>query len=123
MAIGNGSAVLMARIVDSAGRSIRRADVGKIEYWIYELDHRLPRGRRAVAGHDGVALDVGDVLFDSLQARGLWTIDAVGYNFRHEFDVAQDDTLLAAGKRLDVRYVFTPRIGQKTIIRFQLRSL
>jgi hypothetical protein len=123
MRLKNGSAVLMARIVDSAGRTIRQADVAAIEYWIYELDHRLPRGRRVVAAHDGVALNVGEVLCDSLHTRGLWTVDVVGYNFRHEFDVAQDDTLATAGKHFDVRYEFTPKIGQKTIIRFQLGSL
>lgn len=122
-ALENGSAVLMARIVDNTGRTIRRADVAAIEYWIYELDHRLWRGCRVVAGHDGVALNIGDVLFDALQNGGLWSLDAMGYNFRHAFDVAEDDTLATAGKHFDVRYEFTPKIGQKAIIRFQLGSL
>jgi hypothetical protein len=122
IAIENGAAVLMARIVDGAGRSIRQVEVAAIAYWIYEIDDRLPRGRVA-AGHDGVALDVSKVLFDSLQAGGLWSIDVSGYNFRHEFDVPHDDILFTAGACFDIRYEFTPMIGQKTIIRFQLGRL
>ena len=119
IALENGAAVLMARIVDGTGRSIRRADVAAIAYSIYEINDRLPRGR-AVAGHEGVALDVGEVLFDTLLARGLWTLDAIGYNFRHEFDVPHDDILGTAGKRFGVRYQLTSTFGEKMIIRFQL---
>lgn len=113
----NGSAVLMARIVDSAGRTIRRADVAEIEYSIYERD------RRVVAGHDGVALHVRDVLFDSLQNCGSWSLDDVGYNFRHIFDVPQKEMRATARKRFSIRYAFTPKIGPTVMIRFQLGSL
>jgi hypothetical protein len=122
IAIENGAAVLMARIVDGAGRSIRRADVAAVAYWIYEIDDRLPHGR-VVAGYDGIALDVREVLFNSLQAGGLWTVDVSGYNFRHEFDVPPEEILVTAGARFDIYYEFTPMFGEKTIIRFQLGSL
>ena len=115
--IENGSAVLMARIVDSGGRTIRRADVAEIEYSIYE------RERRVVAGRDGVTLHVRDVLFDSLQNCGSWSVDAVGYNFRHIFNVPQKDMRATARKSFSVRYAFTSTIGQTVMIRFQLGRL
>jgi hypothetical protein len=122
IAIENGAAVLMARIVDRAGKSIRPADVAAIEYWMCKHDDGLPHGR-VMADHDGVALDVGGVLFDSLQVGRLWNVDISGYNFRHQFHVPLDDILDSARARFDIRYEFTLMIGQKTIIRFQLRSL
>jgi len=109
----------MARLVAGAGTIIRCASVNAITYSVHELDPRRPRCRGVVAGRDGVALDVGVVLFDSLQKCGLWTLDEVGYNFRHEFDVDKNDS--TAGKHYQVRYEFTPTIGPKTIITFQLK--
>jgi hypothetical protein len=121
MAIHNRSPVLMARIVDNTGRIIRPAEVDKIKYWIYEFDRNAQRG--VVPRHDGIAINVPQVLFDALQNGDLWSLDALGYNFRHAFDFTQSDTCAMAGKHFDVRYEFTPKIGQKAIIRFQLGSL
>ena len=43
---------------------------------------------RPSPGHDGVTLVVANVIFNALQTGGLWTVDEVGYNFRHEINVA-----------------------------------
>jgi hypothetical protein len=122
-AFKNGSAVLMARIVDSAGVVVQPSGIDEIEYSVLELDPCRPDVQTVVAGHDGVALDVGDVIFDSLQTGGLWTVDEVGYNFRHEIDVSQDEALPKAGAQYQVRYQFSPTDGQRTIVRFQLRVI
>jgi len=58
-----------------------------------------------------------------LQTGGLWTIDQVGYNFRHEIDVSQDEAFPKAGAHYQVRYELTPPTGQKSIVRFQLRVI
>ena len=117
MAIENGCAVLMARIVDRDGRAIRPTDVAAIEYWIYELERRLP-----LDGHDGVELDVGDVMLDALQT-DRWTVDVVGYNFRHEIDVLRIGKLAAADRHFELCYLFTSEFGERMIIRFQLGRL
>jgi hypothetical protein len=123
MAIENGYAVLMARIVDCHGRTIQRKDVAAIAYWIYERASQRPGRLQAVDGHDGVELDVAIVLSDALQTCRLWSVDAVGYNFRHEIDVLQADVLTEPGKHFDICYEFAPQLGEKVIIRFQAGSL
>lgn len=122
-AFKNGSAVLMARIVDAAGTNVQQAGIAAIEYSIYELDPCRPDVLVAVAGHDGVSLTVANVIFNSLETGGLWTVDDVGYNFRHEINVATSEAFPKAGTHYQVRYELTPASGQKTILRFQVRVI
>jgi hypothetical protein len=122
-AFKNGSAILMARIVDSAGAYIQQSGVSAIKYSIYELDPCRPDNLAAVTGHDAVSLLVSGVVYDTLQTGGLWTIDAVGYNFRHQINVSQNEAFPKAGTLYQVRYELTPTTGQKSIIRFQLRVI
>jgi hypothetical protein len=122
-AFKNGSAVLMARIVDATGANVQQAGITAIEYSIYKLDPCRPDNLAAVMGHDGVSLVVADVIFNALQIGGLWTVDSVGYNFRHEIDVSTTEAFSKAGVQYQVRYELTPTTGQKTIVRFQLRVI
>jgi hypothetical protein len=122
-AFKNGSAVLMARIVDSDGENVQQSGISSIEYSIYELDPCRPDNLSVVAGHDGVSLTVDEVIFNSLQSGGLWTVDEDGYNFRHEIDVSQTEAFPKAGVQYQVRYEMLPTAGQKTIVRFQLRVI
>jgi hypothetical protein len=122
-AFKNGTALLMARIVDSAGAIVQQVGIAAIEYSIYELDPCLPDQLTPVAGHNDVALDVAEVIFNALQTGGLWTVDDVGYNFRHEIDVTETEAFPKAGAQYQVRYQLTPTTGQKTIVRFQLRVI
>lgn len=118
-----GSAVLLARIVGSDAEAIVQADVSTIRYSILKLNERAPDSTEAVDGHDDVLLTVSDVLFDTLQTDDLWSADVVGYNFRHELDVATNEAFPTAGVSYQVRYVVTPASGQKIVFRFQLRAI
>jgi hypothetical protein len=122
-AFKNGSAVLMARIVDSAGANVQQSGLSSIKYSVYELDPCLPDSATVVSGHNDVALTVSSVIFNSLQTGALWTVDDVGYNFRHEINVSTDEAFPKAGALYQVRYVLTPTSGQKTIVRFQIRVI
>jgi hypothetical protein len=122
-AFKNGSAILMARIVDAAGANVQQSGVAAIEYSIYELDPCRPDNLTVVAGHDGVALTVAGVIYNTLQTGGLWTLDAVGYNFRHEIDVTTSEAFPKAGVEYQIRYELTPTAGQKSIVRFQMRVI
>jgi hypothetical protein len=102
---------------------VQQAGVSAIEYSVFELDPCRPDVLTVVAGHDGVSLVVGDVIFNSLQTGGLWTVDEVGYNFRHAIDVSADEAFPKAGAQYQVRYEISPTSGQKTIVRFQLRVI
>ena len=122
-AFKNGSAVLMARIVDAAGVNVQQAGISAIKYSVFELDPCRPDQLTAVAGHNGVALVVANVIFNALQTGGLWTVDEVGYNFRHEINVTSAEAFPKAGVQYQVRYELTPTTGQKSIVRFQLRVI
>jgi hypothetical protein len=122
-AFKNGSAVLMARIVDVVGAHVQQAGIAAIEYSIFELDPCRPDDLTVVAGHDGAWLVIADVIFNALQTGGLWSVDEVGYNFRHEIDVASSEAFPKAGAQYQVRYELTPTTGQKSIVRFQLRVI
>src|SRR5262245_35762238 len=65
------SAVLMARVVDGAGVAVRCADVEAIRYAMHRVDAFWSRNDLLTAfGRGGIALDVCDVFFDSLQTGG-----------------------------------------------------
>ncbi len=119
----HGSAVFMARVVNASGQTINQASVSAIEYTVYELTTDDPSGLSAVTGHTGVALTVGDVIYDTLRDDDAWTVDTEGYNFRHELDVSTDEAFSEAGKVYQVRYKLTPVTGQKIVFRFQLRCI
>lgn len=119
----NGTAVLMARVVGPDGDPIETADVSSIRYSIYEINHLDPGDLSVVAGHEDVALTVGNVIYDTLQTGGLWTVDATGYNFRHEVDVSSDPAFPNAHADYQVRYEVTPTSGQVVVFRFLLHAL
>ena len=118
-----GSAVMMARVVNSTGGQLNQASVSAIEYTVYELTTNDPSGLTAVSGHSGVSLTVDEVIFETLQVDESWTMDSEGYNFRHEIDVSSNEAFPDAGKVYQVRYELTPVTGQKTVFRFQLRCI
>lgn len=118
-----GAAILLARIVDAADIPITQGSASAIEYSVFELNQFDPEDLTVVAGHDGVALDPADVLFDTLQTDAAWTVDATGYNFRHDLGGSGGEPFPRAGACYQVRYELTPVVGQKIVFRFKLRSL
>ena len=117
----NGSAVLMARIVDRDGVCIRRDQVASIGYSMDELrPHDAPRRKQALKSNY-TRLNVDEVFFDSLECGRLWTVDVAGYNFRHEIHASPDGAFPKLGRLYEIRYAFIPKIGAATIIRFHVR--
>jgi hypothetical protein len=116
------SAVLMARIVDRTGAEIRPSHVSSIEYSLYEIDPLWPEHLTVVRGHRDVPLCVTEVLSDALQTGSAWSVDDVGYNFRHEIAFVGRAKSHEASMRCELRYEFAMAGGEKTIVRFQLRS-
>ncbi len=115
------SAILMARIVDRTGESVRQVDVVAIHYSIYEVDQNRPGEMTVVDEHEAVSLDVAEVISNFLETDARWTADRVGYNFRHEISFNPSELLPKAGAKYQICYELTPPVGQKTIVRFQLR--
>jgi hypothetical protein len=113
----DGSAVLLARVVDEAAGVIQQADLSAAEYTIYLLDDQDSDTRTAVTGHTGVALVVTAVIFDTLQTGAEWTVDDTGYNYKLTLDVSSDAAFSVAGRRYLVETKLTPVSGQIILIR------
>ncbi|MDZ4659297.1 MAG: hypothetical protein SH868_17120 [Bythopirellula sp.] len=119
----HGTAMLMARVVDGHAAAINQASLASASYTVFALEQDNPASLTAVVGHEEVLLDVAEIVFDTLQTGGGWTVDEVGYNFRHELDVSEDEAFSEAGRVYQVRYELVPVMGQKIVFRFQLKCV
>jgi hypothetical protein len=122
-AFKNGSAVLLARVVDQTGACIVRADLRAIQYTVYLLDDQNPDSRTAIDGHTAAPLTIANVVFDTLQTDLIWTVDAIGYNFRHVLDVSAHAAFAIAGRRYLIEYQLTPVAGQAILVRFRMNVI
>jgi hypothetical protein len=96
-AFKNGSVTLLARIVGANGAYIAQGDLSAVAYTVFLLDDQNPDSRAPVTGHADAPLAVAEVVFNVLQIDPTWTIDAVGYNFRHVLDVSAHTAFAIAG--------------------------
>lgn len=99
-AIGS-SVVLLARILDGAGRPVRPTDVIGVECSVREVDSYV----------QCAAADANpyEVILPSLARDESWTIDDIGYNFRHDLTELADFASLAVEEfsgHVEVRYDF-----------------
>jgi len=119
----NGSATLLARIVDKAGTAITQATISSITYSVYLLDDQDADSRTAVAGHNAQSLTVSDIVFDTLQTDAIWTKDSTGYNFKHVLDVSSNEAFAIAGRRYLVEHRLVPVDGQVILVRFLTNAI
>jgi hypothetical protein len=122
-AFKNGSVTLLARIVSLAGANIVRSNINTIKYTVFLLDDQNADSRTSVDGHTEATLTVANVIFDSLQTDAIWTVDEIGYNFRHVLDVSTHQAFTVAGRRYLVEYQLTPAAGQAIIARFRINVI
>jgi hypothetical protein len=123
LVVENGMAVLMARIVDSAGVAVHRDQVAFAAYSILELADRDRSQEIAVPSHEAVRVDVDQVFCDSLEVGGLWDVDVVGYNFRHEINANRGEPFPKLGATYEIRYTLLPiDRDEAEIIRFRVKA-
>jgi hypothetical protein len=118
-----GTATFMARIVGADGTPVQQTDITAVSYGLFLLDDQDADARTPVAEHDDVDLTEGEVLFDVLQTDFIWTVDAVGYNFRHTLDVSENPAFEIAGRRYLLEYRLTPAVGQMILVRFRVNVI
>ncbi len=122
-AFKNGSVTLLARIVGQGGANILPGDIHAIHYTAYLLDDQDADSRTAVTGHANVSLTIADAIFGTLQTDPMWTVDAIGYNFRHVLDVSAHEAFAIAGRRYLIEYQLTPATGQVILVRFRINVI
>lgn len=104
-------AELMARI-EANGAPIEQADISSITYSVFDVS---TAGQPVVSGHENASLEVTDVIFDTLQADGRWTVDDTGYNFRASI---AGTAWPANQHRYQVEVKFTPVAGPVYVVPF-----
>jgi hypothetical protein len=112
----DSSIVLLARILDAAGRPVRATDVVGINCTVREIDSYMP-----VAGMDANAFEV---ILPSLVRDQSWTVDEIGYNFRHDLSPIADFASLADSEfngRVEVRYDFLLVDCSRATVSFYLK--
>ena len=114
-AVGS-SIVLLVRILDAAGRPVRATDVVGIECSVREVGSYMP----------GVGIDANpfEVILPSLVRDHSWTVDDIGYNFRHDLTHVADFPSLALPEfsgRVEVRYDFMLVDCSRATVSFYLK--
>jgi hypothetical protein len=106
--------VLLARINDGAGRPIRPADVRQIDCGVREMDSSRHQTRGFVA-------EWRDVLLPTILKDSSWTVDDVGYNFRHDLSGIAEFAATSGSARVEVAYIFTLPNGEREMVSFYLK--
>ena len=122
-AFKNGSVTLLARIVDQNGGNLLQGDLSALKYTVYILDDQNADSRTAVEGHVNVPLNIAEVVFNTLQMAPVWTLDTLGYNFRHVLDVSTHQAFTVAGRRYLLEYQLVPLAGQTILVRFRINVI
>ena len=112
----DSSLVLLARILDGAGRPVRATDVVTVRCSIRELGSPEPDIEFNV--------NPSEIILPELMMSESWTVDDVGYNFRHDLTNVTDFVNAIApefGGRVEVRYVFELIDCMWATVSFQLK--
>src|SRR4051812_39796034 len=101
----NGSSmILLARIVDSAGRPIRPSQVAAIEFLVAARGPCRSEPHAIDAEQSAASLVATDVVLPRLVTDDLWTVDVAGYNFRHELSICDTIPTQQMSRYLELRY-------------------
>ena len=101
-------ATTAARVVDQYGSVLIATDLSGdlVDLRVYDMSTGQPTLVQTVADISGT--------ISALTVDGLWTIDTVGYNFKHTFD---GETALKGGKTYNLEYTLhTDSIGPVYVV-------
>jgi hypothetical protein len=123
VAFKNGSAVLLARVIDANGLPVTAAQITAARYSIVLLDETDPDAADPVAGHTAVPVAVAGLLRNALVKDNAWDVDDLGYNFRHEVDVSAHGAFAIAGRIYRAVFELMPYAGQVIVVRFRIHVI
>ncbi len=113
VAIEDGGATLLARIVGNDAANINQASISAITYQVFTKGATVDR---AV----GSPLNKTVVIFDALQTDAVWTVDTTGYNFKYAAVPAEFPT----GNEVSVfEFKFTPTSGEVFFVLYEIDIL
>ena len=113
VAIEDGGATLLARVVGNDAANITQVSLSSITYKVFKKGTTVNIAENS-------PLTIADVVFDTLQTDAVWTKDSTGYNFK----VATDVLELPDGNQIYVfEFKFTPTTGQAFYVLFEINTL
>jgi hypothetical protein len=118
-----GSATLLARVVDADGNPLSPAGIRQAQYSVWLLDPNDADAAETVEGHESVEIPVGPLVLAGLRRDALWDVDDVGYNFEHVMNVSQHAAFPIAGRCYRVEFRLTPTVGQVILVRFRVYAI
>jgi hypothetical protein len=108
------STLLLARIVDGAGRPIGPTDVRQLVCGVREIDS-------CWSGRLCVGVSPANAILPELVVDELWKVDDVGYNFRHDIGRLVNIVAALASGHMEVKYDFRFGDERRAEVRFYLR--
>lgn|SRR5262245_9063962 len=118
-------ATALARLVGDEGQYPAAASLTAIRLKVFDLDWTTPD-----APVYDQPVSVPATIFDALQAGPadlrIWTVDDVGFNFRHHVPASAFPRGVASPRQLrryEVEYEFTPAVGQPFPLVFDAEAL
>lgn len=113
VAIEDGGATLLARIVGNDAANINQASISAITYNVFTKGGGVDRAENS-------PLSKTVVIFDTLQTDAVWTIDGTGYNFKYAAVPLEFPT----GNEVSVfEFKFTPTTGQVFYVLYEIDIL
>ncbi len=68
-------------------------------------------------------MPVASLIHEQLSTAFPWTVDQIGYNFRHVLDVTSHPAFPTAGRHYLVEFSLRPVRGQVILVRFRLYAI
>ena len=113
VAIEDGGATLLARIVGNNAANITIASISTITYQVFTKGATTD-----IAANS--PLTVASAIFDTLQTDAVWTVDSIGYNFKHAAVPLEFPT----GNEVSVfEFKFTPVSGEVFYVLYEIDVL
>lgn len=113
VAIEDGGATLLARIVGNDAVNITQGSLTSITYQVFATGTTVDIAKNS-------SLSKTTVIFDTLQTDAVWTIDTTGYNFKYAADVLE----FPSGNTVYIFEIkFTPGTGQPFYVLYEINTL
>ena len=119
----DGSCTCLARILGEDAEVITQATIDSITYTVSLIDPDDEDADTDVENHADSVLTVSDTISDILQLDDRWTLDEIGYNFRHVLDVSEHLAFGVRAREYRIRYKLQPVSGQVIIVDFRVRVI
>ena len=113
VAIEDGGATLLARIVGNSAVNITIASITGITYQVFQKGTTVDIAENS-------PLTPSNVIFDALQTDAVWTIDSTGYNFSYAAVALEFPT---GNEVFSFEFKFDPTVGEDFYVLYEINTL